>query len=103
MQTGSSTRRAGEADASRSSPTPRRTFDRFRRLPAYVEPASGATQLIVAQIAAGWSATDVFERRFRQYRRFPNAESRARAADLGVCTPAAQGTRGSLGATPPRG
>ena len=45
------------------------TFDRFRRLLAYVETLDGA-QLNVSQIAAGWSETYVFERRFRQYGRF---------------------------------
>ena len=60
------------------------TFDRYRRLLAYVEALVDGEQLNLAQVATGWSATYVFKRRFRQYRRFRSAESRARAAGRGV-------------------
>lgn len=78
--------------------------DRFGRLLAYVATSDGA-QLNVSQVAAGWSRTYVFRKRFRQYSRFKSAERRARSEDRGVWAyatatftggspPSARGTRG---------
>jgi micrococcal nuclease len=59
------------------------TFDRYRRLLAYVVTRSG-THLQIDQLTRGWAKVYVFERRFRQHRRFRRARSAARAASHGV-------------------
>ena len=60
------------------------TFDRYRRLLAYVE-TRGGEQLNVEQVAAGWAETYVYnDKPFRQVARFWTAERRARAAKRGV-------------------
>ena len=60
------------------------TFDRYRRLLAYVETRSG-NQLNVAQVTAGWAETYVFnDKPFRQASRFRAAERRARGVRRGA-------------------
>jgi endonuclease YncB( thermonuclease family) len=59
------------------------TFDRFDRLLAYVT-TRGGILLQTRQLADGWAKTYVFDRRFRQLRRFQAAERRARSARRGV-------------------
>jgi endonuclease YncB( thermonuclease family) len=58
-------------------------FDRYGRLLAYVTARNGAL-LQTRQLADGWAKTYVFERPFRQLRRFQVAERRARAGRRGV-------------------
>lgn len=60
------------------------TYDRYRRLLAYVQTLSGR-QFNVSQIAYGWAKTYVYGGRpFRQVSRFRAAERRARSAKRGV-------------------
>jgi endonuclease YncB( thermonuclease family) len=58
-------------------------FDAFGRLLAYVT-RRGGTNLEVAQLRAGWAKVFVFDRPFRQLRRFRAAQGRARRGDRGV-------------------
>ena len=58
-------------------------FDRFGRLLAYVT-RRGGTNLEVAQLRAGWAKVFVFDRPFRQLRRFRAAQAGARRGDRGV-------------------
>jgi endonuclease YncB( thermonuclease family) len=57
-------------------------FDRYGRLLAYVK--TSTRQLNLAQVKRGWAKVYVFEKRFRQYRRFIRAQRRARRHDRGV-------------------
>jgi endonuclease YncB( thermonuclease family) len=59
------------------------TFDRYGRLLAYVV-TTGGTHLQLQQLADGWAKVYVFNRRFRQHKRFRRAQGRARGAKRGV-------------------
>ena len=61
------------------------TFDRYRRLLAYVTLASDGRSLNVEQVAAGWADVYVYrDKAFKQLRRFEAAQDRAVATDRGV-------------------
>jgi endonuclease YncB( thermonuclease family) len=57
-------------------------FDDFGRLLAYVTRLG--TDFGARQVRAGWAEVYVYERRFRRYARFEDAEDSARAAGRGV-------------------
>lgn len=59
------------------------SFDRYRRLLAYVTTAD-RQNLAVEQLRAGWAALYVYRHPFRQLKRFRAAENQASAADWGV-------------------
>jgi micrococcal nuclease len=58
-------------------------FDRYGRLLAYVT-TDDRQSLAVEQLRAGWAETYVYERRFRQLRRFQRIERSARAVGRGA-------------------
>jgi endonuclease YncB( thermonuclease family) len=57
-------------------------FDAYGRLLAYV--TRSGTDLGARQVRAGWAKVYVFEKRFRRYGRFRDAEDSARAAGRGA-------------------
>jgi micrococcal nuclease len=71
----------GRAVTLRTDPT-QATYDRYRRLLAYVSTSAGTLQLF--QLNAGWAKVYKFGRAFQRIASFYAAEARARAADRGV-------------------